>query len=65
MEFSNVLKRLREKENLSQAELAKEVGIPQSIIAKYEKNQTTVTVARLIKLADFFNVSVDYMLGRE
>lgn len=65
MKFSQILKQLREKENLSQADLSKEVGIPQSIIAKYEKNQTAVTVKRLIILADFFNVTVDYLLGRE
>lgn len=65
MQFSNRLKELRIKENLSQADFAKEIGIPQSIIAKYEKNQIKVTVERLIKIADFFDVTLDYLVGRE
>lgn len=55
---------LRREKELSQAELAKLLNMGQSTIAMYERNKRTPDPATLKRLADFFNVSVDYLLGR-
>jgi transcriptional regulator with XRE-family HTH domain len=55
---------LRKEKGLSQAELAKLLNIGQSTIAMYERNRRTPDPATLKRLADFFDVSVDYLLGR-
>lgn len=65
MEFSLVFKNLRLKEGLTQKELAEELKIPQSTIAKYERGQLEANFKNLINIADFFNVSIDYLLGRD
>lgn len=65
MEFSLIFKNLRLRESLTQKELARELQIPQSTIAKYEKGQLEANYKNLIKIADFFNVTIDYLLGRE
>ncbi|WP_433542310.1 helix-turn-helix domain-containing protein [Neomoorella humiferrea] len=56
---------LRRERNLTQAELARSLNMAQSTIAMYEKNKRTPDAATLQKLADFFRVSVDYLLGRD
>ncbi len=58
------LANLRREKGLSQAELARLLGLGQSTIAMYEKNRRTPDPATLERLADFFHVSVDYLLGR-
>lgn len=58
------LNELRKKRNLSQAKLAKELGLVRSTICQYEKGNRQPDQETLIKIADFFNVSVDYLLGR-
>lgn len=65
MEFNLIFKELRLREGLTQKELAEELKIPQSTIAKYEKGQLEANYKNLIKIADFFEVTVDYLLGRE
>lgn len=55
---------LRKEKGLSQAELAKLLNMGQSTIAMYERNRRTPDPTTLKRLADFFNVSVDYLLGR-
>ena len=55
---------LRKEKGLSQAELAKLLNMGQSTIAMYERNRRTPDPATLNRLADFFDVSVDYLLGR-
>ncbi|MBQ7912322.1 MAG: helix-turn-helix transcriptional regulator [Clostridia bacterium] len=63
MKFSERLKELRQERGLSQMELAKQTGLSQSAIAKWEKDKTDPTSANLIVLSQFFNESVDYLLG--
>jgi len=58
------LANLRKEKGLSQAELAKLLNMGQSTIAMYEKNRRTPDPETLERLADFFNVTVDYLLGR-
>lgn len=55
---------LREKRGLTQEELAAIIGISRASLSHYEKNRRTPDYTVLTKLADFFEVSVDYMLGR-
>ena len=55
---------LRTRINITQARLAKEIGISQSAINRYEHNEAAVPDNVLLKYADFFDVSADYILGR-
>ena len=59
------VKQLREKTGLSQAKLAKVLGgVSQPVIARYEIGDCFPSYPVLIKIADYFNVSTDYLLGR-
>ena len=58
------LKELRENKDLSQSELAEVMHISQSSISEYENGNQQPPLAMLTQLADFFNVNVDYLLGR-
>lgn len=58
------LKTIREKNNITQTRLSIEMEVSQELISQYELGKSTPTPAMLIKLADFFNCSVDYLLGR-
>lgn len=60
----NRIKDLREDLNLKQTDLAKATGIDQRTISNYETGKTNPDSLSLIKLADFFNVSIDYLVGR-
>ena len=56
------LKELREEEGLKQEAIAKELNIKQNTYSQYETGQRQVPVEILIKLAKYYNVSVDYIL---
>lgn len=58
------LKLLREEAKLSQAKLATEINVKQPLIARYETAINTPAYGVLIKYADYFDVSCDYLLGR-
>lgn len=60
----SILKQLRKERSLTQAELAKTLELDKSSIAKYESADVTPSPDILIKLADIFGVTVDYLLGR-
>ena len=55
---------LRQSVNLSQMKLAKALGIAQSAVNRYEHNQAAVPDNVLLKYAEFFDVSLDYIFGR-
>jgi len=57
------LKELRQKRNVSADELAVAIGISRQQIAKYEAERTDITSDTLIRLATFFHVSSDYLIG--
>ncbi len=61
----NRLKQLRKERSLTQAALAKYLNITRQGYANYENELTNPTPSILIKLADFFECSVDYLIGRE
>lgn len=58
------IKELRTKKGISQAELGRFVGVERSTICQYEKGTRMPDNNTLIKLADYFGVSVDYLLER-
>ena len=58
------LKKLRESHCLTQAELAKKLQISSSTIAMYERGARNPDPDMLVRIADFFDVTTDYLLGR-
>lgn len=62
--FGERLKELREDFNLTQDQLAEKIGINRSTISAYENNAISPTLEILVKLADTFNVSIDYLACR-
>jgi len=61
--FCNNLKYLRKSKSITQQELADVLGISRQGYAKYENDLGEPDLTTLIKLADYFNVSVDSLLG--
>lgn len=57
------IKQLREKRGLIQEILAAELGITQQMLSKYERDATLIKVDILKKIATYFNVTTDYLLG--
>lgn len=62
--FVQRLKQLRAEKDISQSALANIMGVSQQAIAKWETDKATPDPDALSKLADYFSVSVDYLLGR-
>ncbi len=63
MEFKDRLKELREIKGISQMQLAKELKLSQSAVAKWELGKTEPTASAIIAVAKFFNETTDFMLG--
>lgn len=59
------LKELREERHLTQNDIAKEIKTSQTNIGRWEKELNEPAASFLIRLADFFQCSTDYLLGRE
>lgn len=62
--FQNIFKRLRSSSGLTQVEMAEKLGISRSTIGMYETGAREPDFETLEKIADFFNVDTDYLLGR-
>lgn len=62
--ISKRLKSLREDKDMSQKDLANAIGVSPSTIGMYESDKRTPDSEMLNRIADFFQVSVDYLLGR-
>ncbi|MCU9594596.1 helix-turn-helix domain-containing protein [Caldibacillus thermolactis] len=62
MRYGDRLKKLRESKKLSQQQLAEKLNINRSTYARYELNQTQPDYETLQRLADFYDVSTDYIL---
>lgn len=58
------LKQLRKKRGISQLQLAIELGMSQNTVSRYETGEREADYKTLILLADYFNVSIDYLLER-
>ena len=59
----NRIRDLREDNDMNQTEIAKMLGMSQTGYSKYETGENDIPTAVLIKLARFYNTSVDYLLG--
>ncbi|MFW5992273.1 MAG: helix-turn-helix domain-containing protein [Halanaerobiaceae bacterium] len=64
VEFKDRLKELRNKKDIYQRELAEVIGVSEGAIGMYETGKRTPDKDILVKLAGYFDVSVDYLLGR-
>lgn len=64
MDFGDRIKQLRENVNLSREQLSNKINISYSALSKYETNNRFPDKITLNKIADFFDVSTDYLLGR-
>ena len=60
----NKLKALRKSRRLTQIAVQMKTGIEQSLISKFENGERVPPTETLIILADFYDVSIDYILGR-
>ncbi len=58
------LRDLREDADLTQAQVAELLHIRQTVYSRYERGYQTIPLEHLITLADYYRVSVDYLLGR-
>ena len=65
VDFGSVLKTLRLKENMTQAQLAQKLGLTKSVISAYETGLRLPSYDILIHIAKIYNVSTDYLLGVE
>ena len=65
MDFARRLRELRTQRELSQAELARKLGVSKSRISMYELGSREPDFETLELIADFFNVDMDYLLGKE
>lgn len=63
--LSDTLKQLREQRGLSQAKLAEQLQIPKGTYVTYEYGTREPNIEMINKLADFYGVTTDYLLGRE
>lgn len=62
--YQHRLRDLREDRDLTQGDIAKHLQVHQTTYSDYELGRLDVPVAALHKLADYYGVSVDYLLGR-
>ena len=64
-EFPERLRRLGERDRMDRKKLGECCGLSKSIISKYERGEREPTASSLEKIADFFDVTTDFLLGRE
>ena len=64
-DFSTVFKNLRKDNNLTQAELAKKLGVAPSTVGMYERGQREPDFETLEKIASYFSVNMNTLLGKE
>ncbi len=58
------LKELREQRKITQLKLAMDLDMNQNSVSRYESGERQADYGTLIRIADYFNVSIDYLLGR-
>lgn len=63
MQYAQRLRDLREDRDLTQEDIAKIIGTSQSYYAQYENGKRELPFSRAIEIAEFYNVSLDYLAG--
>lgn len=61
----NRFKELRKTNHLTQIEFAEKLNVDQSTISKWEKDKAIPDILTLLRLSDIFNVSIDYLFGKD
>lgn len=64
MTFENI-RNLREDADKTQTEIAEYLNVKQTTYSKYELGKINVPIEMLIKIADYYDVSLDYLVGRK
>lgn len=59
-----IIRNLREERKLTQSYIAKYLGVVQQTYSNYEKGYTLISLEHMSKLADYYGVSTDYIMGR-
>ena len=62
--FIERFKSLRKQKKLTQKQLGENINTPERVIRGYEIGENMPSIETFIKIADFFNVSIDYLVGR-
>ncbi len=65
MEIGKRIRELREEKGINQKKLAEEIGVAQSAISQWESGINEPKASYVCYLADYFDVSADFLLGRE
>lgn len=65
MNFAERLKELRNLKGMYQGEIAQILGVTRQAVSQYERGEREPSYEMLEKLADYFNVDMNYLLGRE
>ncbi len=65
MNYGEALRYQREKLNISQSELAKKIGTSHQNIGRWEKGEVLPNIDFCVKLAEFYGISVDELIGRK
>ncbi len=64
MDYRKRIRDLREDHDKTQTQLAKVLGTSQTMYARYERGASELPIRHLLKLAEYYNVTTDYLLGR-
>lgn len=65
MTFPQRLQWLREKKRISRRVLSELCGLSSDAVRRYERGEAEPTLSSLVLLAEFFDVTIDYLIGRE
>lgn len=63
--FKDTLKELRTEKGIGQVKLAQELGVSKGVISLWENGLREPTMTSLILIADYFGVTIDFLVGRE
>ena len=61
--YNEIIRELREDNDLKQSDIAKLLGTTQQVYSRYEKGENEMPIRHIITLCKFYNVSADYILG--
>ncbi len=64
-DFPTQLRKLRERRRMDRKALSECCGLSKNVVARYERGERTPDIIDATKIADFFEVSLDYLCGRE
>ena len=64
MQFSDALRRFRKLKGITQKKAAEVCGVAERVFQSYEYGKVVPTISVMVALADFYDVSLDYLVGR-